>query len=164
MTARTFIAAAMTLALMASLAQADVWRWKDAQGKWHYSDVPVEGAQLIKSTNRIPPAQPAAAPEPGSEGETSAAPPVDRFAASNAAISDQLATEATARQVQDDLRKKRAEQCKEATARYEKSIAARRLYREDKDGQRVYLSEAELDRARIDARTDRDTACGSPSR
>ncbi|MCC6171981.1 MAG: DUF4124 domain-containing protein, partial [Gammaproteobacteria bacterium] len=37
----------MTLALMASLAQADVWRWKDAQGKWHYSDVPVEGAQLI---------------------------------------------------------------------------------------------------------------------
>jgi hypothetical protein len=165
MTARIFIAAAMTLALMASLAQADVWRWKDAQGKWHYSDVPVEGAQLIKSTNRIPPPQPSMTAESSGQGETPEPPPaVDRLAARNAAISDQLATEATARQVQDDLRKKRAEQCKEATARYEKSIAARRLYREDKDGQRVYLSEAELDKARIDARSDRDTACGSPSR
>mgnify|MGYP002784991421 CR=1 FL=1 len=163
MTARILVAAAATLAFAASLAQADVWRWKDPKGNWHYSDVPVEGAQLIKSTTRIPPPQSDAAPEPAAEGAPQP-PPVDRLAARNAAISDQLATEATARKVQDDVRRKREEQCKEATARYERSILARRIFREDKDGQRVYLTEAELDKARIDARTDRDTACGSPTR
>lgn len=163
MTARILVAAAATLAFAASLAQADVWRWKDAQGNWHYSDVPVEGAQLIKSTTRMPPPQSSAAPEPAAE-DAPPQPPVDRLAARNAAISDQLAAEATARKVQDDVRRKREEQCKEATARYERSILARRIFREDKDGQRVYLTEAELEKARIDARTDRDTACGSPTR
>jgi hypothetical protein len=161
MTARTFIAAAMTLAFMASLAQADVWRWKDAQDKWHYSDVPVEGAELIKSSTRIPPPQ-ANNAEPA--GTVSAAPPIDRVAANAAAASDRVAAESTARQVQSDIAKKRQEQCKEATTRYERSITARRLFREGKDGERVYLTDAELAQARIDARTDRDTACGSPTR
>lgn len=163
MTARILVAAAaVTLALAAGLAQADVWRWKDAQGNWHYSDVPVEGATLIRSTtNRMPPPS---AVEPASEGAPAAPPPVDRLAARSSAISDRLAAETTARDVQSDLRKKRDEQCKEATARYDKSIAARRLYREDKSGQRTYLTDAEIEKARIDARTDRDTACGSPTR
>jgi hypothetical protein len=160
MSSRILVAVAATLAFAASLAQADVWRWKDAQDNWHYSDVPVEGAQLIKSSTRIPPqannAEPSATPN--------AAPPVDRVAAGGAAASDRVAAEATARQVQSDLVKKRAEQCKEATTRYEKSITARRLFREGKNGERVYLTEAELAQARVDARTDRDTACGSPTR
>lgn len=161
MSSRILVAVAATLAFAASLAQADVWRWKDAQDKWHYSDVPVEGAQLIKSSTRIPPPQ-ASNAEPS--GAPNAAPPVDRVAAGGAAASDRVATEATARQVQSDLVKKRAEQCKEATTRYEKSITARRLFREGKNGERVYLTEAELAQARVDARTDRDTACGSPTR
>jgi hypothetical protein len=162
MTARTLVAVAATLAFAGSLAQADVWRWKDAQGNWHYSDVPVEGAQLIKSTTRVPPPQ--AAAEPAAEASPPAPPPVDRLAARTTAISDQLETESTARKVQEDLRRKRAEQCKEATARYERSIAARRIYREDKPGQRVYLSEAEAEKARVEARTDRDAACGPQTR
>ena len=162
MTVRSVGAAPAAAAFAASLAQADGWRWKDAKGNWHYSDVPVEGAQLIKSTHRLPP--PEVSPGPADDGAAPPAPPIDRLAARNAAISDQLAAEGTARQVQDDLRRKREEQCKEATTRYEKSITARRLYREDQNGQRVYLTDAELDKARIDARTDRDTACGSPTR
>ena len=127
MSSRILVAVVATLAFAASLAQADVWRWKDAQDKWHYSDVPVEGAQLIKSSTRIPPPQ-AGNAEPSSA--PNAAPPVDRVAASGAAASDRVSAEATARQVQSDLVKKRAEQCKEATTRYEKSITARRLFRE----------------------------------
>ncbi len=156
------VAATLAFAVVASLAQADVWRWKDAQNKWHYSDVPIEGAQLIKSSLRQPPSS---GSEPSSsEGASTDGPPVDRVAASGAAASDRVATEATARQVQQDITRKRAEQCKEATARYEKSITARRLFREAKTGDRVYLTEAELAQARVDARTDRDTACGSPTR
>ena len=165
MSSRILVAAAATFAFAfaASLAQADVWRWKDAQNKWHYSDVPVEGAELIKSTVRLPTLQ-SGAPEPSADGGQNAAPPVDRVAANGAAAADRVATEATARQVQQDITRKRAEQCKEATSRYEKSIASRRLYREGKNGDRVYLTEAELAQARVDARTDRDTACGSPTR
>ena len=165
MSSRILVAVAATLAFAASLAQADVWRWKDAQDKWHYSDVPVEGAQLIKSSTRIPTPQADNADAPGARNAApDAVPPVDRVAAGGAAASDRVAAEATARQVQSDIAKKRQEQCKEATTRYEKSITARRLFREGKNGERVYLTEAELAQARVDARTDRDTACGSPTR
>ncbi len=163
MSSRILVALTATLAFAASLAQADVWRWKDAQNNWHYSDVPVEGAQLIKSTLRMPTPQDGAGESPP-ENAPNATPPVNRVAASGAAASDRVSAEATARSVQQDITKKRAEQCKEATARYEKQISARRLFREGKNGERVYLTEAELAQARVDARTDRDTACGSPTR
>lgn len=162
MSSRIFVAIAATLAFAATLAQADVWRWKDSQGKWHYSDVPIEGAELIKSTARM--TAPQSGPEPSGEDAQNSAPQVDRVAARGTAASDRVAGETTARQVQQDIAQKRGEQCKEATTRYEKSITARRLFREGKDGDRVYLTEAELAKARVDARTDRDTACGSPTR
>ena len=167
MSSRKFVAVTATLALAstfaASLAQADVWRWKDAQNKWHYSDVPVEGAQLIKSTLRMPtpPGGPVESPPDAAPEGT---PPVDRVAAYAAAATDRVAAESTARSVQQDISKKRAEQCKDATSRYEKQIAARRIFREGKNGERVFLNEAELAQTRLDARTDRDTACGSPTR
>ncbi len=167
MSSRILVAVTATLAFAfafaAGLAQADVWRWKDAQNNWHYSDVPVEGAQLIKSTLRMPTPQSGTGESP-SEGTPNAAPPMDRVAANAAAATDRVAAEATARSVQQDITKKRAEQCKEATARYERQIIARRLFREGKDGERVYLTETELAQARVEARTDRDTACGSPTR
>lgn len=161
MSSRILVAVAATLAFAAGLAQADVWRWKDAQDKWHYSDVPVEGAQLIKSSTRVPPPQ---ANDAGASGNPGAAPQVDPVAARATAATDRVAAEATARLVQADIAKKRQEQCKEATARYERSILARRMYREGKDGDRVYLNETDLAKARLEARTDRDTACGSPNR
>jgi hypothetical protein len=161
MSSRILVAVVTTLAFAASLAQADVWRWKDAQNNWHYSDVPVEGAQLIKSSVRVPPQQTSFA-EPAAT--SNGAPQVDPAAARATATLDRVAADATARQVQSDLVKKRAEQCKEATTRYERSITARRLFREGKNGDRVYLTDAELAQARVDARTDRDTACGSPTR
>ncbi len=163
MSSRILVAVAATLAFAVSLAQADVWRWKDAQNKWHYSDVPVEGAELVKSSLRVPVPQ-SNGTDSQAQGASNDGPPVDRVAASGAAASDRVAADATARQVQQDITRKRAEQCKEATARYEKSITARRLFREGKNGDRVYLTEAELAQARVEARTDRDTACGSPTR
>jgi hypothetical protein len=61
--------------------------------------------------------------------------------------------------VQEDLTKKRAEQCKEATERYDRSIAARRLYRDGKNGERIWLTDAEIEQARVEARRDRDAVC-----
>jgi hypothetical protein len=149
----------LALSATAAHAESDVWAWQDAQGKWHYSDVPVQGAKLVRKGSRSAPA--AAAPA------TAAAAPKGGAASATAAgdaASARLAAEAAARGVQADLDKNRAEQCKQASERYDKMIAARRLYKEPSPGQRAYLSDAELAQARVDARRERDEACGSAPR
>ena len=138
----------------AGLAHADVWGWQDAEGKWHYSDRPREGAKLIRSGGS------------GSGGSSAAAVPgaANDTSAQGAAIAERLESESAARAVAADLDKKRAEQCKEATERYDKMIATRRLFREKTAGEREYLTEAELSQARVDARKERDAACAAPRR
>ncbi len=47
----------VTLALLAAVtlpASADIYRWVDAQGRVHYSDKPVEGAQRVKGVDSRP--------------------------------------------------------------------------------------------------------------
>ena len=139
------------LLFAAGLAHADVWGWQDADGKWHYSDLPREGAKLIRSG--------------GSSGSQAAVPGAANDTASQgAAISERLESESAARAVAADLDRKRAEQCKEATERYDKMIATRRLFRAKTAGEREYLTEAELSQARVDARKERDAACAAPRR
>ena len=140
------------LLFAAGLAHADVWGWQDAEGKWHYSDRPREGAKLIRSGGS---GGSSAASVPGAANDTSA---------QGAAIAERLESESAARAVAADLDKKRAEQCKEATERYDKMIATRRLFREKTPGEREYLTEAELSQARVDARKERDAACAAPRR
>jgi hypothetical protein len=149
----------LVMSAAAAHAQSEVWGWQDAQGKWHYSDVPVQGAKLIKKSTRSTQAPGA----PGAAGAGSAGGTAAALAAGDAA-STRLAAEAAARGVQADLDKSRAEQCKQASERYDKMIAARRLYKETAPGQRAYLSDAELAQARVDARRERDEACGSAPR
>jgi hypothetical protein len=147
---------AALLALAATAARADVWGWQDAQGKWHYSDVPVQGAKLIRKGSREAPATGTGAAATAGSGTAATA--------GGDAASARLAAEAAARGVQADLDKSRAEQCKQASERYDKMIAARRLYKEPTPGQRAYLTDAELAQARVDARRERDEACGSAPR
>ena len=54
----------------------------------------------------------------------------------------------------------KAEQCKQAEEAYQKAIQARRIYKTDEAGNRVYFSSAEMDAARLRARAARDLACG----
>jgi hypothetical protein len=147
------------LLFAAGLAHADVWGWQDAEGKWHYSDRPREGAKLIRSGGSGGSGSrsggSSAAAVPGAANDTSA---------QGAAIAERLESESAARAVAADLDKKRAEQCKEATERYDKMIATRRLFREKTAGEREYLTEAELSQARVDARKERDAACAAPRR
>jgi hypothetical protein len=81
-------------------------------------------------------------------------------AAVNANIADRLRQAETARAVQSDVAALQAQQCKEATDRYNRVIAARRIYKTGPNGEQIFLDEAELTQARIDARTARDIACG----
>ena len=60
-----------------------------------------------------------------------------------------------------DLNKTHDAQCKAAQERYQKYIEVRKIYREDKDGQRTYLSDQEMDKERTDAKLQVDQLCGS---
>ncbi len=140
-------------------ARADVYRWVDGNGGVHYGDVPVQGAVLIRATGR------SATPQSNSgSNENSSSSARDQVAAMNSAIRDKREQDDATRGVQDDLSKTRAKQCKDATALYEKSITSRRLYKEGKNGERIYLSDAELDQARVRARTERDAVCNAGKR
>ncbi|WP_193222323.1 DUF4124 domain-containing protein [Alkalilimnicola sp. S0819] len=44
----------LLILLLPLLAQAEVYKWRDAQGRIHYSDRPVEGAQRLDLTRRPP--------------------------------------------------------------------------------------------------------------
>lgn len=147
---RKFICiAAAPLVLSLLMGAGEVYRWKDGNGVWHYSDQPQPGAELVK-TGRLP------APPATGNPAPPAAPPV----ANNAAPPDlPQVTPQVAQQVRQEAASAKAEQCKKLEAEYTQVVQARRLYKTDDKGNRVFLNEAELDAARLQVRSARDMAC-----
>lgn len=154
--ARPEFAAALLLALSAvSLPVAGaVYKWVDPQGHLHYSDrpPPPEGklvsvdltATVHSSLNNAPPPAPAAAPPGHRPGPNTP---------------EQAARLKQA--VDADVDTKRSEECKAAKERYTKDVQSRRLYREGPDKERIYLTDAELETERVNARRELEDACRS---
>lgn len=138
-----------TLGLVASTAQADVYKTLDAQGQPHYSDVWSPGAVLIKSGST----QSSASPSPSSPATPS----------KTATAGDESADGGkAAKQVQSDLESVRAQQCKELKEQYDKEIHARRIFQSSGDNSSAphqYLSDAEADAERVKTRQAMDAAC-----
>jgi hypothetical protein len=149
---KTLILTALTLIAASAFAAGEVYRWKDSDGTWHYSDQPHPGAELVRSggnqrpatipTDALPPPAPPPAPETGTVED---APPV---------------SEEVANQVRAEAATAKTQQCKKAEERYNTAISARRIYKTDAEGNRVYLTDTELDAQRLQARAARDLACG----
>ena len=126
-----------------SIAQADVYRWVDDKGEPHYSDQWVPGSTVIK-TNR---------PRVGDAG-----PSAQKSLTAQGNRADQMADDqANSRAVQADMAKSREAQCKTARDRYQKAILSRRVYKDSKDGDKEFLSDAEADAYREDVQS----FCGS---
>jgi len=136
---------ALILAGACTLARADVFRWVDDQGVVHYSDEWMPGSVVIKTTVR---------PHPESGAAPSTASAASR-------VNEQMANQENARAVQQDVAKARDTQCTWAKDRYMKAIASRRVYKEGKDGERQYISDADADAYREQARKDVQQACGN---
>jgi hypothetical protein len=66
--------------------------------------------------------------------------------------------------VKQDVAKVKDSQCKQAKERYQQAIDARRIYKPSQPGDtdRVFMSDAETDAYRAQARSDVTIACGSP--
>ena len=133
--------------------QGDIYRWKDANGNWHYSDQPQPGAELVRGNPRKPPpSAPATAPATAATAGATAA-------ASTAPNAPAATDSKTAEQVRQDVAAAQEENCKKADEAYNKAVQARRMYKIDAQGVKTFLTSEELDATRLNARTQRDAVC-----
>lgn len=131
-----------------TLARADVYRWVDEQGEPHYSDQWVPGSVVIKTAKSRPDAAPQASAQKA-------------LTATNNHISAELQQEDNARAVQEDKAKSLESRCKTAKDAYMRAITSRKVYKDEKDGTRTYLSDEEADAYREQMRKATQDACGS---
>jgi hypothetical protein len=146
---RRILAFTATFLITASaLAAGDVYRWKDANGTWHYSDQPQPGAELVMRASRpvsSEASESTATPAPAATAETTGPLPV---------------SDAVAAQVRQEAATAKSEQCKRAEDAYQKAIQARGITKTDEAGNKVFMTDAEIDAYRLQARSFRDSACG----
>lgn len=133
-------------------AQADVYRWVDEHGVAHYSDQWVPGSEVVRTGTPRP---------PGAGASTTARSSQSKSLAPSSAASQDTAANANLTAAQKDVAAQRAAQCQQATTAYNKAITARLIYKDGADGQRSYMSDAEADKYRADARQAVQDYCGS---
>jgi hypothetical protein len=144
---RRILTLAATILITASaLAAGDVYRWKDANGTWHYSDQPQPGAELVMRNSRPVDSDTASATAPAPAAATETSGPLR--------VSDAVAS-----QVRQEAATAKAEQCKKAEGAYQQAIQARIITRTDEAGNKVFMTPAEIDAYRLEARSYRDQAC-----
>lgn len=149
---QTILAAIAGLIIGAAAHAGDVYKYTDATGKTMYTDKPIPGAVLVSSSQRpVEAAQRAYATQQANSNA--------QLTASNQRVAEGQDNQRIAATVAKDLASSRAERCKQARDDYTKSIQSQRMYRE-KNGQREYLSDAELTQARVDAARAVETICG----
>lgn len=133
---------------------AEVYRSVDAQGNVVYSDRPQStNSVLVVVENRAPAAAPAASPPQTAPGSVPSDDAAD--APADGEPTPQVAAAAEAAQ-QAEQRAQNCATARDRSARYE---VAHRLYREDENGERVYLDSDEIDAARAQAQADIATWC-----
>jgi len=138
-------------------SDANVYKWKDPQGRIHYTDKPPPADGTLISI------------EPTWYGRRDGQPPPSATAASRSPTpaSEEVEPNSPEAQaqlrnaVQNDVSSVRTEQCKVAKERYENYVRSRRLFKEGPNKERVYLSDAELEEARLNAKREMDEACAA---
>ncbi|HMN43499.1 MAG TPA: DUF4124 domain-containing protein [Povalibacter sp.] len=142
---------AAAVVLCAGAAHADVYMFKDAQGNVQYTDKPPTlPAERLNVQSRKTDVVEVQAREQAELAKLKATDEARQK--SNAAQTDQQsAAELTA--------KDKAERCTKARERYDKYATSQRLYETQANGERRYLSDAELDAARSSAKSTMDEFC-----
>ncbi|GEM_PF-1399671 len=156
LTNATLRAALLALGLMVTVtAVADVYKWTDADGVTHYTDrPPPPTGHLVSVTPTGSPATARAA------APTVAAAPAEPSTAIPTPPPDPETLSRLKRAVATDLATRDEKACQEAETRYRAVIGARHLYRDGPEGERTFLSDAQADAARVDARRDVEELCG----
>jgi len=132
----------------------DVYKYVDERGTTLYTDKPIPGAVLVSTGTQRPPEV--------TQRNTAAAQAAtnSQLNASNQRIADSKDNQRVAANVAKDLEATRAERCKKARESYQMSISMVRMYRTGPNGEREYLSDAELAQQRMDSAKAVDAICG----
>ena len=146
---KTLLLAALTLAAAPGLA--DVYRYVDANGQVQYTDrpqtLPAEKLDIESRRTDVVELNSRLETERARVAEADAR----RTAAQSQSTDQREATELSA--------KDKAERCAQARERFDKYTTSHRLYEDLGDGQRRYLSDAEIDAARDGARRAMEELC-----
>jgi hypothetical protein len=146
-----FMLTAAAAAFAAGPVAADVYKFKDEQGNVLYTDkpstLPAERLNIQSQKTDV------VAVQARQAEETKRLQEADRASqqANNQSKDQQQAAQLTATQ--------KAEQCAKARQRYDSYVNSQRLYEQQPDGQRRYLSDAELTAARMSAKASMDAMC-----
>ena len=135
------IAFALMLVLIgaATNAAGEIYKWTDEEGNVHFGDKPVaEDSERVAIRSR-----PTNPERVQSQVQSRAE------AAAKAAEEQAAATPAgpTAEELQARL-EERAKKCDTYRERLQRFVTSRRIYREDENGERVYMNEEEMQEAR----------------
>ncbi len=153
-TTRLLIACASALLLAVSPTLAsEIYKWTDENGNVHYGDVPSGNPteeRLDIGYKRSDNSAIRSRVEERQEREANG-----RKAAEEREKEKQSAAEEAAAEEQ------KQKQCEDSRARLQSYLSARKLYREDANGERVYLDEAGIDEARQRAEEAIAEYCGS---
>jgi hypothetical protein len=150
----TIIAAIAGVLVCTAVQAGDVYKYTDERGNTMYTDRPMPGAVRVSSAVQ----RPAQVTERNYAAQQSTS--NQQLAASNQRIAQGQADSRAATQVAKDLEATRAARCKQARDNYNLAINSRRLYTADKDGNRTYLTDAQLAAERIEAQKTVEAICG----
>jgi catalase len=143
---------AMLMAGLTVIAAADtVYKWSDSRGQIHYTDLPPtqSDAKVLSVSHRESASRD---DEPaGDEGNDNS-----NGSESDGSTIDHKAMAA----VEADVSSAKVKQCKEAKERYQRYVESRRLFRQTADGKREYLTDQQLNEARVKAKQAIDENCG----
>ena len=127
-------AACIALALPLAVA-GEIYKWTDAEGNVHYGDRPSGAA----NEERVPISS---APTDPARVQAMVEARRETRAAERGARAAEREGEASPEE-QRAAEEERARKCADARERLQRFVTSRRLYREDENGERVYLDEAE---------------------
>lgn len=137
----------MTLAattLVSTFAHADVYRFTDDKGQTQYTDkpqlLPAERLRVQSQRTEVVAAQ-------GRSDAATAASPTNKANAADAKQASELSA------------KDKAERCVKARERYDQYMNSQRLYKTLPNGERSYLTDAEMDQARVSAKVSMEEFC-----
>ena len=128
----------MLVVIASGNAVAQIYKWTDEEGNVHFTDKPVEGdAERVAIRSRRTDAERVQAT-------------IDARAEA-ARKAEEAAAAAPAGPTEEELQAiaaERAKKCQTYRERLQRFVQSRRIYREDENGERVYLSDEEMQEAR----------------
>jgi hypothetical protein len=137
--------------LLATQAPADVYKYRDDKGNVLYTDkpttLPAERVNVQSQRTDV------VAVQERQDAEQR------RMQAAEQARERAAAQRADDRQAAQLSATDKAERCKKARERYDNYMNSQRLYEQQPDGERRYLSSEELDAARASAKASMDVMC-----